>query len=85
MFSKIFARFDRITAAQDAHAEALGLVVTRRGRWSSTYVDARAPWLAAARAGGCSHVPICPLTETAVPVCQTATAPLTIEYEWEAA
>lgn len=69
---KLFAWFDRLTAEQDARAAALGAVVTRRGRWSSTYTDPRAGWLAAARAGGCEHVPICTLTSTGLPVCAAA-------------
>lgn len=68
---KIFAWLDRLTAEQDAHAASLGAVVTRRGRWSSTYTDPRAGWLAAARAGGCEHVPICALTSTGQPDCAT--------------
>lgn len=81
ILNRITAYFDRLTAAQDGHAAALGAVVTRRGRWSSTYTDPRAGWLAAARAGGCEHVPICTLTEAGAPTCQ-ASATLVVEHHW---
>lgn len=81
ILKRITAYFDRITAEQDAHAASLGAVVTRRGRWSSTYEDPRAGWLAAARAGGCEHVPICALTEAGAPTCR-ASAALVVEHQW---
>lgn len=81
IFKRITAYLDRLTAQQDAHAAALGAVVTRRGRWSSTYTDPRAPWLAAARAGGCTCVPICTLTEAGAPTCQSSAA-LVVDYQW---
>jgi len=84
ILKRITAYLDRLTGEQDARAAALGAVVTRRGRWSSMYTDPRAGWLAAARAGGCGHVPICHLTEAGGPACQ-ASAALAVEYRWDVA